>query len=182
MHTHRLDSSFLRELRRILSYHMQRLLSTSSTPSSSLIQLFNMSRPHSTTLLPPLLAPYILRALQDLDDQHHSLTLITYTLSVSPLWLLLRYLGAGLQGASEEEEEEEEEEGKSRQDASGRGGVGVVLASFVREWECWRDGARRMVCECGLHPTSFCSGGSWEVETCEARTFRARKARITRML
>ena len=97
-----------------------------------------MPKPHSITALPPFLAPCILSSLKASDDQHNSLTLIACTLSASPLWLLLRYLGVGLQGAREADE------GHS-QNVSGGRVVGVVLASFVREWECWRDGARRMV-------------------------------------
>ena len=106
-----------------------------------------MPRSQFTTYLPPLLAPYILGSSTDHNDQHNSLTMITYTLSASPMWLLLRYLGIGLQGARVE--------GESSQCVSDRGGVGVVLASFVRDWECWRDGARKLVSEDGVYATSL---------------------------
>ena len=97
-----------------------------------------MPKKHIAPTLPPLLAPYILSSLNDSDVQHNSLALITSTLAASPLWLLLNYLSAGFHGSGNDKE------ANGQIDANGPEG-GVVVASFVREWEAWREGARRAV-------------------------------------
>ena len=97
-----------------------------------------MPKTLATPALPPLLAPYIISSLKGPGTRHNSLTLVTYTLTASPFWLLLQYLSVGLLGAGADQET------TSQRHADGFGG-GVVLASFVREWEAWREGARRAV-------------------------------------
>lgn len=83
----------------------------------------------SQPLIPPLLVPL----LSSLPPQG-SLTLITSVLAASTNWLVLRFLYAALKdrGLKDEGEVAGEE-------------ARVVLVSWLRGWELWREGEMRLV-------------------------------------
>ncbi|KZF20473.1 hypothetical protein L228DRAFT_250173 [Xylona heveae TC161] len=81
----------------------------------------------SSRTIPPLLEPYTRL------PPSTSLTLLTSVLSASTNWLVLRYLYAALASAGQQQDE-----------ASAESDVAVVLVSFLRDGEFWREGARRM--------------------------------------
>lgn len=78
--------------------------------------------------LPPLLQPYLALPVES------SLILLTSVLGASTNWLVLRYLAAYLT-----ERRLEDTEG------DGNGAVKVVFVSFLRDWEFWREGGKRLV-------------------------------------
>ena len=92
----------------------------------------------STTRIPSLLVPYLS------TPPSTSLFLLTSVLGASTNWLLLRFLLAvfspRLINAPESNEVSVDSE------------VKIVFVSFLRDWEFWRDGSRRLV---GRLPARF---------------------------
>lgn len=86
----------------------------------------------SPAKIPHLLEPYIHL------PSSGSLLLLTSVLGASTNWLVLRYLSAVLAGDAN---------GATATDGPGiNGGAKVVLVSFMRDMNFWREGARRLVC------------------------------------
>lgn len=79
--------------------------------------------------LPALLSPYLF-------PPEFSLCLITSVLGASSNWLVERWVVAGLASQSDRLRSGSEAGGQEERGA-------VVLVSFMREWEAWRDGVRR---------------------------------------
>lgn len=86
----------------------------------------------SKTRIPPLLAPYLT------TSQSAGLILLTSVLGASTNWLVLRVLLAVLSSGLSSPELREEADLKD-------GNVHVILVSFLRDWEFWKDGGRRLV-------------------------------------
>ena len=86
----------------------------------------------SRTRISPLLAPYLT------TSQPASLILLTSVLGASTNWLVLQFLlvalSPGLSGLDIRDEVVFKD-----------GNVNVILVSFLRDWEFWRDGGRRLV-------------------------------------
>lgn len=77
--------------------------------------------------IPQLLSPYLF-------PPEFSSFLITSVLGASANWLIERYVVAGLIGLSDSVPGNLNEDG-----VEGK----VVLVSFMREWDAWRDAVRR---------------------------------------
>ena len=78
----------------------------------------------SSSIIPPLLQPYL---LQSKRSNSNTLTLLTSTLSTSTNWLLLLLLHHHLSTSSSDF------------------GVGIIFVSFLRDHEFWRNGLYRLV-------------------------------------
>ncbi len=77
-----------------------------------------------TTRIPPLLEPYTYLPPPE------SLVLLTSVLGASTNWLVLRFLYDAL---------------SPNRDSAAESETAVVLVSFMRDFDFWRDGARRLV-------------------------------------
>ena len=89
--------------------------------------------------IPPLLATYLS------PPPESSLILLTSVLGASTNWLVLRFLCAALAGGKPGRPAGAEELGRVTD-----GEVKVVLVSFLRDWEFWEDGGKRVVCSPGF--------------------------------
>ncbi|KAI9788186.1 MAG: hypothetical protein M1835_002406 [Candelina submexicana] len=83
-----------------------------------------------STRIPPLLEPYIH------IPQSGSLILLTSVLGASTNWLVLRFLYNALSSVSRDPHAAEAE--------AETAAAAVVLVSFMRDFEFWKDGARRL--------------------------------------
>ena len=81
----------------------------------------------------PLLAPYLS------NPPPTSLVLLTSVLGASTNWLVLRFIFAGLSNEAIERSRRSEGSNEHEDDLS------VVLVSFLRDWDFWREGGRRLV-------------------------------------
>ncbi|KAI9879197.1 MAG: hypothetical protein M1830_009272 [Pleopsidium flavum] len=99
-----------------------------------------------TSRIPPLLAPYTHL------PPSSSLIVLTSVLGASTNWLVLRFLYNTLLGSASHSRGEGYEPGihngdgtgAGKDDESGDGETKVVLVSFLRDWEFWREGGRRV--------------------------------------
>ena len=88
----------------------------------------------STSRIPQHVAPYVENVPKD------SLTLLTSTLSNSVNWLTVRYVCAAfVNDAVKDRPQRETGDGA----ANSSGDIGVVLVSWMKDWEFWRAEARR---------------------------------------
>jgi len=91
----------------------------------------------SNSRIPQLLSPYVENVRKD------SLILLTSTLSTSVNWLAIRYLsGAYNNDAVKDWRRAPQELGDTANDAV-TDDVGVVLVSWMRDYEFWKTEARR---------------------------------------
>lgn len=101
----------------------------------------------ASTLIPPLLEPYLTPRQPDLH-----LEILTGVLGASTNWLLLRYLNSYLAGSSAAASRGSEffdaaEPAAAGDQDDGDGSANVLLVSFMRDYAFWRDGAAKMVSE-----------------------------------
>ena len=94
----------------------------------------------STNRIPSLLSPYLSPC------PPNSLLLLTSVLGASTNWLLLRFLLATF--SPKLCSESQNKEGS----AINGGEAKVVFISFLRDWEFWRDGGKRLVGRLFLSP------------------------------
>ena len=87
----------------------------------------------STTRIPSILSSYLSA------PPPASLLLLTSVLGASANWLLLRFLLAIFLPGLASRIEGNEEPGSNKSEAK------VVLVSFLRDWDFWREGSKRVV-------------------------------------
>ena len=103
----------------------------SSIPHPASNQNFNMP----TTRVPPLLEPYI-------NPTPDGLTVLTGVLGAGTNWLVVRHICAALGHKSVDYSNDRLSDARGI-DAAGNEEYAIVLVSWMRDWEFWRQECRR---------------------------------------